>query len=88
MEEEPRSGVAGRKVRLGEGAGDPRAGGAEGSSPKCPQRPEVSQGPEAGRRRGALLGDHEDFYDDAIVVQNYSYIFKLHPEGRIHSISL
>ena len=67
---------------------DPRSGGAEGSSRKYPQRPEASQGPEAGRRRGALLGDHDDFYDDAIVVQNYSYIFKLHPEGRIHSISL
>ena len=60
----------------GGGPRDPRSGGAEGSSRKYPQRPEASQGPEAGRRRGALLGDHDDFYDDAIVVQNYSYIFE------------
>ena len=84
--EEQRSGEEGETG--GGGPRDPRSGGAEGSSRKYPQRPEASQGPEAGRRRGALLGDHDDFYDDAIVVQNYSYIFKLHPEGRIHSISL
>lgn len=34
------------------------------------------------------MGNHDDFNDDAIVMRNYTYIFKLHPEGRIHPIGL
>jgi hypothetical protein len=33
---------------------------------------------------GGLSGNHDDFNDDAIVMQNYTYIFKPHPEGRSH----
>lgn len=58
--------------------------GAEGSSRKCPQRPEASKGHGTGSRRG----NHDDAHDDAIVLQNSTYTFKLHPEGRICPMGL
>lgn len=78
MEEEPRSRVAGRKVRLGEGGRETRARAAEPRLlAKVPAAPEASR-PKIWKT-SEPTGIHDDFYDDAIVVQNYSCLFKLHP---------
>lgn len=76
--------------------GEAGGGSGEGSAWEEPRVPLESARSARKRPKARLLGEdveaswgtHDDSNDDAILVQNCTYRFKLHPDGKIHPIGL